>query len=268
MLERWQRWVFPGGGGSDPRATRRRAAFTLLEILVVVVIISILAALLLPALSAARARSRQAGCANNLKQLALGFQMYAVDNESRLPENTPAGRGDNPWVRGDLKNPQEATNQIFIRQNKLFPYANHVAVYRCPADQGQAGGAANARSYSMNGWMGSRAMELDSRPAGFRTFVRESELAAAKPAELWVLLDEHEASIDDGWFLVTMDDSKPFDSFPATRHQKGYGLNFADAHLEFKKLRDPNSLSLGSPNPQINPKNSDWIQLKQWTTTR
>jgi prepilin-type N-terminal cleavage/methylation domain-containing protein len=262
-----QRRVSVDSGGRYTQPARPDA-FTLIEILVVLAIILILAALLLPALSSAKARSRQAGCANNLKQLALGFQLYVADNETRLPENTPAGRGDNPWVRGDMKNPQEATNQVYIRQCKLFPYVGQVGVYRCPADQGRAGSVANVRSYSMNGWMGSRSMETDSRPAGYRTFVRESELAAARPADLWVLLDEHEASIDDGWFLVTMDDSRPFGSFPATRHQKGYGLNFADAHVETRKLRDPNSQLLGTPNPQISPKNSDWLQLKQLTTTR
>jgi len=247
---------------------RLSLAFTLIEILVVLAIISILAALLLPALSSAKAKGRQVGCVNNLKQLGLGFQMYAADNEGRLPENTPAGRGNNPWVLGNLKNAAEATNQTLIRQSKLFPYASHVACYRCPADPSQVGGSPRVRSYSMNGWMGSRSMETDSRPAGYRTFVRESELAAARPATLWVLLDEHEASIDDGWFLVTMDDSQPFASYPATRHQNGYGLNFADGHVESKKLRDPNSQSLGALKPQISRENSDWIQLKQMTTTR
>src|SRR5205807_299999 len=159
----------------------------------------------------------------------------------------------------------QATNQTLIRQGKLFPYANHVATYHCPADSSAIRGVTRVRSYSMNGWMGSRYMESNSRPSGFRTFVRENELAAARPSALWVLLDEHESSIDDGWFLVTMDDSRPFASYPAMRHQHGYGINFADGHIEGKKLRDPTSQALGTPNAQINEKNSDWIQLKQMT---
>ncbi len=249
-------------------ARQPRAAFTLIEILVVISMVAILAALLLPALSSAKARSKQIGCVNNLKQLALGFQMYSADNDGRLPENVPAGRDGNAWVLGNMKSAEEATNQMLIRQGKLFPYANHAASYHCPADNSQVREAPRVRSYAMNGWMGGRSMETNSTAKGYRTFVRENELAAARPATLWVLLDEHEATIDDGWFLVTMDDSKPFVSSPATRHQNGYGLNFADGHVESKRLRDPNSRLLGTSYPQISRENSDWLQLKQMTTVR
>jgi len=238
-------------------------------ILIVISIVAILAGLLLPALASAKAKSKQIGCVNNLKQVALGFQMYAADNEGRLPENTPAGRGNNPWVLGNMKYPGDATNLSLIKQSKLFPYANHVGTYHCPADLSKASGSPRIRSYSMNGWMGSRSMEDNSARAGFRTFVRENELAAARPSMLWVILDEHEASIDDGWFLVTMDDSRPFASFPTMRHQHGYALNFGDGHVESTKLRDPSSQAFDSfQDPQISSRNSDWLRLKQITTVK
>jgi len=61
-----------------------RRAFTLIELLVVIAIIAILAALLLPSLSAARNRSRQATCLNNLKQINVGVRMYADDHDNIL----------------------------------------------------------------------------------------------------------------------------------------------------------------------------------------
>jgi prepilin-type N-terminal cleavage/methylation domain-containing protein len=241
------------------------AGFTLIEALVVIAIIAILAALLLPALDQAKARSHQVACLNHLKQLAYCSQMYSADNNGRLVENLPAGQGSNSWVLGNMKIPSDSTNENFIRQGKFFPYAGTLGTYRCPADRSRTGGTPRVRSYSMNSWMGSRFMETYPNRTGFRTYVRDSELAAAGPASLWVLIDEDEAHIDDGWFLVTMDDSRPFASFPAARHQHGYGLNFADGHAENYRLRDPNTQK---PLAQITPDNSDWIRLKQVTTTR
>jgi type II secretory pathway pseudopilin PulG len=250
-----------GRGGCCPSN-----AFTLTELLLIIAIIAILATLLMPALATAKFKGKQTACLNNLRQLVLSFQMYSADNDGKLAQNSPlAEPGGNCWVLGDMKVSADATNTAIIRQGKLFPYANQLGLYRCPTDPSRANDEPRVRSYSMNSWVGSRYMETRPQPAGFRTFVRDSELSAAGPAKLWVIADEHEASIDDAWFLVTMDDSRPFASFPATRHERSYGLNFGDGHAEFYKLRDPKTeLSAGPTSPS----NADWQRLKQVTTVR
>ena len=70
---------------------QNRRGFTLIELLVVVAIIAILASMLLPVLSKARASTRKTAVVNNMKQMALGYTLYADDNsECLLP--SPAWR--------------------------------------------------------------------------------------------------------------------------------------------------------------------------------
>jgi prepilin-type N-terminal cleavage/methylation domain-containing protein/prepilin-type processing-associated H-X9-DG protein len=245
-----------------------RTGFTLVELLAVMAIIAILAALLLPALSTARFEARRVGCQNHLRQLAAAMHMYAADHTGKFPENYPGDRQANTWIQGSLAVPADATNATLVQAGKLFPYASQVGLYRCPADPSTALGQPRVRSYSMNSWVGTRFMENTERPSNFRTFVRDLEIATAGAANIWLIADEHEVSIDDATFLVTMDDSRPFANFPAKRHGGGYGLNFGDGHVEAYRLRDPESQNLGVRGAWVSRKNLDWVRLKQVTTVK
>src|SRR6059058_6004777 len=73
------------------RPTRR--GFTLIELLMVIAIIAILAALLLPVITKAKLRARQAQCVSQLKQIGLAFHSFAHDHNSLWPMQVRTNEG-------------------------------------------------------------------------------------------------------------------------------------------------------------------------------
>jgi len=255
---------------------------TLVELFVVIAILGLLAAVLLPPWPRAKANSKQASCLRNLDQLDIAFHMYAEDNRSLLaqnvafePKHDPAF-GTNSWVYGNMKNQSDATNALLLKSGEQFPYTPQPETFRCPADSVVGNGVPRVRSYAMNSWIGSGEMEAEEEETPFRVFLKESDLAAGVPSSIWVLIDEHAATLDDGWFMVAMNDTQPFAELPATRHQNAYGLNFADGHAEIYRLRTPaahiaetQAAAFAQPfaPPGIATTNTDWLKLKQVTTS-
>jgi prepilin-type N-terminal cleavage/methylation domain-containing protein/prepilin-type processing-associated H-X9-DG protein len=62
-----------------------RKAFTLIELLVVIAIIAILAAILFPVFAQAKTAAKRTADLSNVKQITLGFHMYAGDADDQAP---------------------------------------------------------------------------------------------------------------------------------------------------------------------------------------
>jgi prepilin-type N-terminal cleavage/methylation domain-containing protein/prepilin-type processing-associated H-X9-DG protein len=63
----------------------KHRAFTLLELMLVMAIIAILISLLLPALVFARLKTNRIKCVSNLKEIGIGFHLFANDHQGHLP---------------------------------------------------------------------------------------------------------------------------------------------------------------------------------------
>jgi|SRR5882672_3878183 len=242
---------------------RGRLGFTLIELLVVIAIIAILAAMLLPVLSRAKAKAQGVFCVSNTKQLELAWLIYADDHNGRLPYNLGGGgdRGIAPrtninWVNNILDwevtnldgTPSDNTNTATITEAALGPYASSVSIYRCPSDrvlsvlQAGAGWDHRIRSYSMNAMVGDAGevslSGFNKNNPDYQQFFKLS--AIPRPADIFVFLDEHPASINDGYFLNKAY-YPPYKlwwiDLPASYHNGAASFSFADGHAESHRWR-------------------------------
>jgi len=68
----------------------RRRGFTLIELLVVIAIIALLMSILMPSLAKVRDQARQIGCAANLRQWNIVYNMYVGENDGQFYSGTDA----------------------------------------------------------------------------------------------------------------------------------------------------------------------------------
>ena len=274
-------------------------AFTLIELLVVIAIIAILAALLLPSLQTAKSESQGIKCISNMRQMALGWRMYAQDNRESIVLASPTGNpGDAinkyAWCLQEESfedQPQNYDPSVDITTGPLYPYINSYLVYRCPADTSMInhGGTLlpRVRTVSMNFYLGGFG-EMNSGNNLYPVYLKTTDLiysASPGPVNTWVFLDERQDCINWGNYEADMAGDSPSapseyefsEDMPGMYHNRSAGFAFADGHAQIQHWLDyrtcpplhaPNpSLGSGStgpaaPNPLSVPRDVDvrWIQ--------
>jgi prepilin-type processing-associated H-X9-DG protein len=224
---------------------------------------------------------------------------YTSDNTDRVPLNNGVAFYPNnytkTWVNGWLTlaggfnglpgmDPTDNTNILYLQRSLLAPYiSSNLGVWKCPSDSSlstiNGHRYPHVRTVSMNNWLGNYDPDTGTdnpyvgNYAGPGVIIRKtSGMIKLAPTQTYVLLDERDDSINDGWFLVPMGDSVISD-YPSSYHSGAGNFVFADGHAERYKWQDArtnpihqNDVHLWtSGTPSLN--NQDLLWLQHHATT-
>jgi len=206
-------------------------AFTLIELLVVIAIIALLMAILMPALNIAREQGKRSVCLSHLRQLTIGWMLYAEDNDGKIVNaNVNYLPADTWWVHWPEADASDSTMDDWyqaIEDGQLYPYCKNVKLYRC-SNAPKKYGLTYAIVDSMNGY-------CDWGDYDYTDLKVTNMYKIERPADRMVFLDESPPS-PGSWGIKYA--TEAWWDPPPKLHNKGTTFSFADGHSDFWKWRD------------------------------
>ncbi|MHC4568027.1 MAG: type II secretion system protein [Planctomycetota bacterium] len=245
-----------------------RKGFTLIELLVVIAIIAILMAILMPAMNRVKEQGRRSTCLSNLKQLTLGWIMYADEHDDMLGEYG-IHQDQDPWVLADWRSGMTERQKIdAIKGGALWPYVKSLKLYKCPTVNKIV--RSGAQEIIMRTYSVSDAMNCKDWPSMNAKMIKK-RLEIPNPAYRMVFVDDGGTitSALGGW-TVEVTRERWWDP-PPVRHGDGTTFSFADGHSDYRKWKDPRTIEFGKRVPPTafspeQPGNEDiqWAAVSMW----
>ena len=187
-----------------------KTGFTLIELLVVIAIIAILAAILFPVFARARENARRASCMSNLKQIGLGFLMYAQDYDGIFPRIGYTGSETLVYPDGN-SGPSYWTGRI-------YPYIKSVQIFNCPSGDKR--------------WMGDAtgAYQVSYGASDYFLWNSPAQDSVEKPSETLLMADS------EGAYSYSIYPVWDANRWISDRHLNGGNILLCDGHVKWKKI--------------------------------
>jgi prepilin-type N-terminal cleavage/methylation domain-containing protein/prepilin-type processing-associated H-X9-DG protein len=229
------------------KKTNRPKGFTLIELLVVIAVIAMLLAILMPVLAKVRIMARRLVCGNNLKQIAVAWNVYLSDNDEKFYQGVNANLNYGGWI--GIKNWSPRPLNFYVGLPDKVEDPEDAMIFKCPSDKGGFPGAllmekvfqAVGTSYQTNifligqnrcGAFSKNTKDLDKKISGqLPTTARD---IVSKPSLLLLIGDY-------GWINQWKPRPHPKPEWKTLAEWHGkedyHNMAFLDGHVKFQEIK-------------------------------